>query len=296
MKPARRTARHEDPKMSEAISVAISPNGRLIAAVERTKVSIWNVQTGQIYRQIENAGAGAYSTAAFLDGEGRRLALAQDGSLVLVDVQSGTVIQTLKAHDNPIGAMAASRNGAMIVTGTSSMGGTGEPCKVWGDADTSPASPSEIPQALTLNEVTTINEQRGGVGPLVSAPDGRVVYAGTSNTALTGVPGGMVNSYDTLTGKLLRSFNSEIPRRVSSAASLALSTDGELLAMGTSKGDIVIWETTSGREIASNESYSREISGLLFIEGGRSVLVLISAEQNLPVLDVMTGQETRRLL
>lgn len=296
------SARLQDPHMSEALSVSMSPDGKILAAVEFTKITIWDVAAKKIVRQIENLphdypGFAGYKRAEFLDGEGSRLAVTQDHLLGIVDVRTGTVLQTLKAHDGPIGVIGVSRDGAFIVTGTSAMGGSGEPCKVWGSAarSDSPLTQSGIPVPLSIELVSTINEQRGGVGPLVCSADGNILYSGTATGVFADAPGGMVNAYDPRSARLLRSYDSQIPRRVSLATRLALSPDGKLLAMGTNQGDIVVWEAATGRELASSEAYSKEIEGLSFLARGTGLLVGVHNEQVFPILDPMTGQEIRRL-
>lgn len=294
--------RLQDPRMSKALAIGISPDGRLVAAVESLRITLWDLQTQRIYSQIENlphdyAGFKGFTMVEFLDEAGTRLVATQDHMFAIIDTKTGQTIQTLKAHDNPIGVLGVSRDGAIIATGTSAMGGMGEPCKVWGAAGDTLATThaGEIPAVIAVSVVATIMEQRGGVGPLLTSPDGTVLYAGTSNTALDGVAGGMVNAYDPRTGRLLRSFDSQIPRRVSRTTSLSLSADGKLLAMGTNAGDIVVWDATGIREIASSEAYSKEITGLTFLRGGSELVVLVRNEPHLPVLNPTTGQEIRRL-
>jgi WD40 repeat protein len=92
-------------------TVAISPDGKLLASVHARYLSLWN-EHGEEVRRLE---AGRYA-AAFSPG-GKYLAMSgRDNSIVLSDSSIGAEALRLSGHSAPVHSLAFSDDGARVIS------------------------------------------------------------------------------------------------------------------------------------------------------------------------------------
>lgn len=89
---------------------------------------------------------------------------------------------------------------------------------------------------------------------------------------------------------LLRQLKLPVP-----ASALAFSSDGVILAVGTTQGEIRLWETHSWREFPPYTSGEGQINALQFLPGNR-VLVIAGEQPHVSVVDLVTRAVVKELV
>ena len=91
-------------------------------------------------------------------------------------------------------------------------------------------------------------------------------------------------------GALLRQLALSAP-----ASALAFSSDGAILAAGTTQGEVRLWDTRSWKEFPSYASRQGQINALQFLTGNR-FLVIAGKQPKVLVVDVVTGAIVKELV
>ncbi|MDK2745027.1 MAG: WD40 repeat domain-containing protein [Nitrospira sp. BO4] len=112
----------------------------------------------------------------------------------------------------------------------------------------------------------------------------------SANVLATTGDDGMLKIWDPGQGRLLRQLVLASP-----GSALAFSADGLILAMGTTKGEIRLWETQTWREFPSYSSRQGRINALQFLPGNR-LLVVAGEQPKVPVVDVSTREVMKELV
>jgi WD40 repeat protein len=171
---------------------------------------------------------------------------------------------------------------------------------VWDVASRSPElvlDPSQ-PQAKVLAKratspapVTTAPSTPTALPAFVHALALRAVASSPSeNLVVTSSDDGLLKIWDPGQGKFLRQLALSDP-----VSALAFSADGMILAAGTNKGDVRLWETQTWREFPPYASRQGHINALQFLPGNR-FLVVATGLPKVSVVDLVTHSAVRGLV
>ena len=116
-----------------------------------------------------------------------------------------------------------------------------------------------------------------------------VATSPSANQLVTVSDDGFLKIWDPGQGRLLRQLKLPVP-----ASALAFSSDGAILAVGTTHGEIRLWETHSWREFPPYASGQRQINALQFLPGNR-VLVIAGELPHVSVVDLVTRTVVKEL-
>ena len=100
-----------------ARGVAVSSDGRLVAAGTERTIGVWSLESGA---EVETIEPGVVTSAvAFAPGGpgGRLLAAAQDQHITLYEAETGRVVRTLQGHTAAILSLAFTPDGKLLVSG-----------------------------------------------------------------------------------------------------------------------------------------------------------------------------------
>jgi WD40 repeat protein/uncharacterized caspase-like protein len=248
---------------SEVVSVAYSPNGRMLASGSSDKtIKLWDAASGRELRTL--AGHTDHITSVAFSPNERMLASgSNDNTIKLWDVTSGKVLHTLTGHTYAVDSVAFSPDGVKLASGS----GDGT-IKLW--------------DVSSGRELRTLRGQSKGVTSVAFSPD-----------ALTLASGGIdhtVKLWDVMSGRELRTLTGHADM----VRSVAFSGNGRRLASGSDDMTVKLWDVASGHQILSLEGHGDVVSAVAFSPDGRT-LATGSADSTIELWDIVNGRGLRRL-
>lgn len=256
-------------------SCQLSPDEDLVVASGTVKpVIVWNVSTGREVCRLDQNGR-----YVFFDGPDQIVTLGREGKVCRWSVPDGRLLSTTSFRGClTTGSHSPVRNLAIYVTKSSpSVFDLSAGRDIW----TLPSKSGTFCVAMSNDGTLAVTGEQSGHSRLWSiplrkeirefpkfnnyvqacaiSPDQKLaVIASWSNT--TGL-------FEIDTGKLVRSHP-----RTSLPMSAAFSPDGRMYAVGCN-GEILIWETATGRQVASISGHSNKyVESLFFSRDGSRLL------------------------
>lgn len=231
------------------LGLAFSPdNAQLVTSTDRGTTVVWEISVGEPTRTFDGGGPMGMSN------EGTRVAIGrEDGSVTLLDLQTGRPRELIGGHSSPITSVAFGSDGASVVS-TSDDGTAG----VWDlMSEKAPWAPPGGPDMALRGHAR-------GVSDAAFAPDGRTLYTAGDD--------GLVIEWD-LGGH--RRLGRRIDRGVGTpeySQIFALSPRGDLLAVPRADGTIVLTDLSTTEAIVELHPVEEgPVYGLAFSPDGRTI-------------------------
>ncbi len=272
------------PRMQGAIyALAITRDGKTLAAGAWGNVSLWEVATGKLLSKVEVKNDAIMQMLFTPDG--KTLAVRYQGDVIdLVDVAGDKKLRELKGHAGKVATMDLSPDGKTLASGSWKDPhirlwdiATGKEKLHFTTGGTDVLSVAFSPDGKTLAAIGNsvgfgffdpntgkllrkAKDYFGGVSQIYYAPDGKTLLGLESNNS--------VHVVDAASGKHLRKF--EAPLRT--MAGLTISPDGKTVATfwgGANTFDL--WDAASGKLLHSFEGHRESITGLAFAADGKTL-------------------------
>ncbi len=223
------------------LSLAFSPNSTRLATGSWDQTArIWNVIDGSLRFSLSH-GSNVYPVAFAPDG--RTLASgARDGSIKLWDPERGVLVDTFLGHTALVLTLAFAPDGGMLASGSWY---PEYAIKLW-------APPSQRASPITGLIATLTNHSRS-ISELIFTPNGRLI-SGADTTA---------RFWDALNGRFLSTINA-----TASVTTMALSPDGQLLALPGTNHTVKIYRTADGTLMQTLVGHTQDVTGLAFSHDG----------------------------
>ena len=256
-------------------SVAISPNGKIIASGSEDKtIKIWNLNTGTLLRTLTEHSWSVYSIAISPDGQ--TLASGSgDTTIKLWNLNTGDLIHTIPSESN-VDALAFSPDGQMLLSGSDHP----STCAFW---DLRKGEFSEAPcigvcsVAISPDGYTVVNGRADGiiqirylkekhrtflghsssVNSVAVSPDSQLVASGSNDKT--------IKIWNLCTGELLRILTGH----VEPVKSVAISPDGQSLVSGSWDKTIKIWNIYTGKLLQTLFGHSGWVKSVAITPDGR---------------------------
>jgi WD40 repeat protein len=181
-----------------------------------------------------------------------------DNTAQLWDRETGSLLQTLHGHTGTVNAVAFSRDGHTVVTGSSD-----KTARLW--------------DASTGQEIRSFEGHTSDIQSVAISPDGHSVLTGSRDNS--------ARLWDKATGQQLRSFTGETVK----VSAVSFSPDGRFLLTGNWDNTARMWDTATGGQVHSFSGHSGTITSVAFSPDGRSVLTG-SWDKTARLWDADTGQ------
>ena len=195
-------------------AIALSPDGRMLAAVSRIGIWLYDVESLQPVAHFPTAR----NTSGSVDfsPDGTKLAASpsdQDPTTRIWDIATGGVVAELEGH-NSASAAVFSADGTQIAYG--SWDGT---IKLW--------------DVATWTEAGTLEGHDDGVSSVSFSPDGSMLASGSWDRSIK------------LWDLASRTETASLEGHADVVVSVALSPDGSTLASGSGDGTLRLWDLTT---------------------------------------------------
>jgi WD40 repeat protein/serine/threonine protein kinase len=286
-----RTLAHTSP----VSAVAVTPDGkRVVTGCEDNTPRVWDAASGQVVLTLQGptplpifsasmvgllslpqaqtpvlAASTLYpgrtghtdrvwSVAASPDGQ-RLITGSDDRTARVWDAKSGRALPPLFQHDAGVTAVALSQDGKLLVTGWE---GSGQ-VTLW--------------DAITGQELRNPGFTGYPIRSIALTPDGKRVFSGTGAV------------WDTSSGQ-------GIPKENRSGTCVAMSPDGQRLAMGSYDGPATVWRATSDWENRTLKAHTGWVMSVALTPDGKRLVTGGDEEDSpLKIWDVVSGQELPKL-
>jgi WD40 repeat protein len=215
-------------------TVAVSPDGKMVATVSEETVCLWNLATGRLLRQLPAEDEDVFCAAFAPDG--KILALGHQGEAITFwDPTTGKMTGRISVKNDRVNSLAFAPDGKSLV----SAGIDGNHLHLW-----------DVTTRRELRKFAATEERPHHV---VFSPDGRTIAS----------TGDALFLWDAVTGKQLRRLEDR-------PLSLAFSPDGSLLAMD--RLDSRLLEVATGQEVGRFEG--ADSTAMAFSPDGQFLAVL----------------------
>ncbi len=261
-------------------SLAFTPDGKsIVSAGDDKVVRIWDWRAGKAVRAFRGqTGPGAEGKifAMALSPNGRWLATGgwynSIGDIRIYDLVSGELKALLRGHSAVVLALAFSRDGRQLASGSSD----GEAI-LWDARSLSDASTQE------KRPVRRFSGHRNSVYGVAFSPDGARMVTGSID--------GTLRLWSLSRGALLKEMTGHRDKVIT----LAVSPRDGTIASGDGSGDIRIWDGRSGAPLRVLDNQGGLVSSLNFSPDGGSLLATC-AELGCGGKMRIYNLETRRLV
>jgi RNA polymerase sigma factor (sigma-70 family) len=251
-KQSLRALRYRPENSYPLLSLACSPDGKLLAASGEEKIiKLLEADTGRVVRVLEGhediAGRVAFST------DGKTLASAGfDGKVILWDVEKGTKKQVLDGHANWVFGVAFSPDGKLLASC-----GYDKTIRLW--------------DAKTGKPIATLNRHRGGVRAIAFSPDSKQIASGGTDLTIRVWDIEKKESIQTIKG------------HEDAIRSVAFSVDGKRLLSGGEDSTARLWNIADGKQIGVYQ-VNAIVREAIFSPRGRA-LAVAAEDRSIRILD-----------
>lgn len=226
---------------SLVLSLAFSPNSaRLATGSWDQTIRIWNIPDGSLLFSLPH---GSNVDPVAFAPDGKTLASgARDGSIKLWDSERGVLVDTFLGHTALVLTLAFAPDGGMLASGSWY---PEYAIKLWAPPSQRASPISGLRSTLT-NHSSSINE-------LIFTANGQLI-SGADTTA---------RFWDALSGRFLGAINA-----AASVPTMALSPNGQLLALPGANHTVKIYRTSDGVLLQTLVGHTQDITGLAFSHDG----------------------------
>lgn len=197
-------------------TVALSPDGKLLAAGEANKVALWDLQGEGEARRLKGH-EGMVTALAFSPGGSSLASGSEDGTVRLWDLDKEGAARVLKGHRAPVQALATTVDGDLLASASDD-----ETVRLWDTA--------------TGRNLAVLGSRHGAATSVAFSPDGKLLVTGSRD--------GVIDVWLPAKGKLLKALRKEL-----SAGVVALAVRGQLVIAASSDGVLSIFEMGGSRAI-----------------------------------------------
>jgi WD40 repeat protein len=267
-----------DPKWFPGSSIfAFSPDSRRLASNDGGKVSVWNVATGIVEHTI---GCSSVQSIVFSPYDGKNVAISSGSSVQVWDISAGQPEAPqfqFQGHPKRVNTIAFSPDGSRLASGSDDYtlllwnvgtaqapptpaGHSGSINTIVFSSDGSKLATGSGDKTVRVWDVRTglvelvLREHRGPVQTVVFSNDGRRLASASYDE---------VNLWNVESGSPGASKVEKMPTCSEHVLSIALSSNGSMLATGSLDKTVEIWNVSTGKR-HSLRKHSKMVNCVVF--------------------------------
>jgi WD40 repeat protein len=238
-------------------ALVFSPDGHTLAGYSGG-FRLWDTFSRRYLTTLEGHTGSMWALAFSPDG--RTLAGAGGNGLVhLWDSASGRPLATLEGHTDRVNALAFSPDGRILASASEDRA-----VRLW--------------DGVSGRCLATLQGHTSSVDALAFFPDGRTLASAAHDLRL----------WDPTSGRCVATFNDDIQVQAP-----AFSPDGRTLAGAGGDGLVHLWDSASGRPLATLEGQTHPVRALTFSPAGR-ILASVGDDGAVHLWDPATGRFLER--
>ena len=246
-------------------SIAWHPDGTRVASGARDDtMRIWDAETGQLLRTIENDGS---IWALAWSPEGDRLASVSGPELIIWDGETGQDLATFHAHENFVADVVWSPDGQRLASAC-----WDKTVRIWDVETEQQLAVLEHPKRLWCT---------------AWHPDGRRLATGAFDE-------GIIRVWDTEAKEVVETFDGGTDR----TPALAWHRDGERLVSSGDDGEVFLWEVGRERPLRqfSGHETGHWVNEVIWSPVDADRLLTVSGDKSIRLWDAEAGTNTQTLL
>lgn len=241
-------------------TIALSPDGQILASNVGNNIQLWDLQTGQPLRKL--AGHFDVVHAIAISPNGQILASGGfDKTIRLWNLHTGQRLGVLSLHTDTVLAIVFSPDGKLVASSS-----LHDPIKLW-----------DIQYG---QEKVNLNAHTGRIDALAFSPDGNLLASGSADTS--------IKLWDVATGQELRTLvgHSQL------VSAIAFTPDGKTLISSSWDGTTKFWSLRTRKEKRSLMGHSDRVSACTVTEDGKTIA---TAGEDIKLWNNRSGKEIETL-
>ncbi|GJE89940.1 WD40 repeat domain-containing protein [Phanerochaete sordida] len=228
--------------------ISLSADGKLLAAANGNTITVWRLLDALVVQRLTRNGHTKEINQVAFSPDGQHIVSGAKDKLALVwNVQTGSVVRRLEAHEDAVNYVTFSRDGTQVVTRSKNS------LRMW------VASSGDL-----LHAVTDIKSEDSS--EILLSPDSSHIAArldaSPSNTA--------VAVLDCRTGERIATL------RKQGILCMAFSPDGDRIATGSEDGSACVWDAASGEALLELKEHTGSLREVAFSQDGSEVTTMSS--------------------
>jgi WD40 repeat protein len=282
------------------LSMAISPDSRLLVTGVEHEICIWEIASGRLL--FNHRGHTDWVVTLAFSPNGNILASgSHDGTVRLWDARTGQCLKTLRGHSDRVLTISFSPDGNTLASGSSDRTielwqvSDGTCLDTWQEAH----SDRIMAVIFSPDRKTLITGGDDGFVKLWCLSTGgclnkiathinwmlAIALSHDGTKLAIGSDGNKVRIFDVMTGdclKTLQGYNQ-------CAWSVAFSCDDRCLATGNEDRTVQIWDVSTGKRLRTLSGHSNRVWSVSF-SSDRSMLISVGEDEIVKIWDALTGQ------
>ncbi|MBE9038090.1 serine/threonine-protein kinase [aff. Roholtiella sp. LEGE 12411] len=243
-------------------SVAVSPDGQMIASSGDRTIKLWNLATGKQISSLN--GHSQQVNIVVISPDGKTLVSGSDDNTIKIwNLATGEQIRTLIGHSSAVHALAISPDGKTLVSGSDD-----NTIKIWNLA--------------TGRQIRTLIGHTFWVRSVAISPDGVTLASGSFDKT--------VKLWDMAKGNPIRTLTGN----AQTVTAVAISPDSNTLASASRDRTIKLWNLATGEEILTLVGHANTVTSVAFSPDGNT-LASGSRDRTIKLWNLATGEEILKL-
>jgi WD40 repeat protein len=258
-------------------TLAISPDGTLLAIGGYSEFKVWDVRTGNLLYSLPGFEKSIYSlTFSPVDKETMLLAVeGNEGQIWVWDARSGTLVHIIQTPSSYVGVFTFSSDSKLLAVTTS------EPST---EPDTPDTPIVQIWQVTDGTLLRTLKADMDG-SSLDFSPDTQYL--------VSYVPNGVIRRWDSETGNLIDTLSGFGPPGwppLPATPLFAYLSDDKMFILNPFNNLIELWALETGQIIKTLEGHQSQVTNLVLSDDGRTLVSAELWDTTVRIWDPVTGQ------